>query len=167
MGPKSKEIQSNCPQCDLPLDPSMKKNFQRKCLEVFKTVYLKMLLFYQLSKRILAYFQKSKTPSVIPFWKAILIYFKVARSIGHFSGHFKWLPWWSGSIYKKWLPWESIEARVLKFCVGLCMTNTHARKKERLNPRTKIYFDTLQFTCIMIFSRDSDLTTSVVRPWVS
>ena len=120
----------------------MLKNFQSKCLAVFKTVYLKMLWFYQLSKRILAYFQKSKTPSVIPFWKAILIYFKVARSIGHFSGHFKWLPWWSGSIYKKWLPRESIEARVLKFCVGLCMTNTHARKKERLNPRTKIYFDT-------------------------
>ena len=118
----------------------MLKNFQSKCLEVFKTVYLKMLWFYQLLKRILAYFQKSKTPSVIPFWKAILIYFKVARSIGHFSGHFKWLPWWSGSIYKKWLPWESIEARVLKFCVGLCMTNTHARKKERLNTRTKIYF---------------------------
>ena len=93
--------------------------------------------------------------SVIPFWKAILMYFKVARLIGQFSGHFKWLPWWSGSIYKKWLPRESIEARVLNFCVGLCMTNTHARKKWRLNPRTKIYFDTPY------------LTTSIVREWVS
>ena len=112
-----------------PLDSSMLKNFQSKCLKVFKTAYRKIVLFYQLKKSILACFQKSKTQSVIPFQKAILMYNKVVTSTGHFSGHFKWLPWWSGSIYKKWLHLEDIEARALKFCMGPCMTNTHARKK--------------------------------------
>ena len=125
-----------------PLDSSMLKNFQSKCLKVFKTAYLKILRFYKLTKSILACVQKSKTLSVIPFWKAILMYNKVVTSSGHFSDHFKWHLWWSGSIYKKWSHLEDIEARALKFCMWPCMTNTHARKKCRLNPRTKIYFDT-------------------------
>ena len=41
---------------------------------------------------------------------------------------------------RKWWPLESIEARVLKFGMEPCITNTYARKKYRLNPRTENYF---------------------------
>ena len=110
-------------------DSSMLKMFQSKCLKVFKTAYLKIVLFYQVKKSILACFQKSQTPSVIPFWKTNLMYIKEVRIADNFSGHFKWTPGWSGSIYKKWSHLEDIEARALKFCMGPWMTNTHARKK--------------------------------------
>ena len=48
----------------------------------------------------------------------ILMYSKVVWSIGQLSGHLKWLPWWSGSIYKKWMPLMDIEARDPIFCMG-------------------------------------------------
>ena len=88
------------------------------------TATFKKLSFYQFPSSLLTYFQKSKTPSVIPFWRAFFRPFNVTGSKVWISGHFKWLSWWSGSIYKKWWPCKVIEARGLKFCMGPCMTNT-------------------------------------------
>ena len=33
-------------------------------------------------------------------------------------------------VVKKWWPLERIETRVMKFCMGLSMTNTYPRKNE-------------------------------------
>ena len=63
----------------------------RMQLKVSNTATFKKLSFYQFSSSLLTYFLKSKTPSVIPFWRAFLMPMKGARSKVPLSGHFRWL----------------------------------------------------------------------------
>ena len=74
-----------------PLELGEVKNLWIMHLKVSNTATFKKLSFYQFSSSLWTYFLKSKTPSVIPFWRAFLMPVKGARSKVPLSGHFKWL----------------------------------------------------------------------------
>ena len=102
--PKSTE--SIFPQ---PLESGEVKNLWIMHLKVSNTATFKKLSFYQFSSSLLTYFLKSKTPSVIPFWRAFLMPMKGARSKVPLSGHFKWL-----SQCQDWFTKSGGHARSLK-----------------------------------------------------
>ena len=56
------------------------EKFMEKHLKVSNTATFKNLSFYQFPSNLLTYFLKSKTPRVIPFWRAFLMPIKVTRS---------------------------------------------------------------------------------------
>ena len=102
--PKSTE--SIFPQ---PLESPIVKNLWKMHLKVSNTATFKKLSFYQFPSSLLTYFLMSKTPSVIPFWKAFLMPLKGAKSKVPLSGHFKWL-----SQCKDWFTKSGCHSRILK-----------------------------------------------------
>ena len=102
--PKSTE--SIFPQ---PLESPIVKNLWKMHLKVSNTATFKKLSFYQFPSSLLTYFLKSKTPSVIPFWRAFLMPMKGARSKVPLSGHFKWL-----SQCQDWFTKSGCHLRILK-----------------------------------------------------
>ena len=65
------------------------KNLWIMHVKVSKTATLKKPVIFAIFTSLLTYFLKSKTPSVIPFWRAFLMPMKGARSKVPLSGHFK------------------------------------------------------------------------------
>ena len=53
-------------------------------------------------------------------------------------------------IHKKWPPLEDIEARDLKFCMGPCITYTHAVKKMQ-NQSENIFKNWITLVDIVVF----------------
>ena len=92
-----------------PLELGEVKNLWIMHLKVSNTATFKKLSFYQFSSSLLTYFLKSKTSSVIPFWRAFLMPMKGARSKVPLSGHFKWL-----SQCQDWFTKSGCHLRILK-----------------------------------------------------
>ena len=65
------------------------KNLWIMHVKVSKTATLKKTVIFEILTSLITYFLKSKTQSVIPFWRAFLMPMKEARSKVPLSGHFK------------------------------------------------------------------------------
>ena len=92
-----------------PLELGEVKNLWIKHLKVSNTATFKKLSFYQFPSSLLTYFLKSKTLSVIPFWRAFLMPMEGTRSKVPLSGHFKWL-----SQCQDWFTKSGCHLRILK-----------------------------------------------------
>ena len=104
--PKSTE--SIFPQ---PLESPIVKNLWKMQwkLSNTNTATFKKLSFYPYPSSLLTYFLKSKTPSVIPFWRAFLMPMKGTRWKVPLSSHFKWL-----SQCQDWFTKSCCHLRILK-----------------------------------------------------
>ena len=78
-------------------------------VKLSKTATYKKIVILAIFTSLLTYFLKSKTPSVIPFWRAFLMPMKGARSKVPLSGHFKWL-----SQCQDWFTKSGCHLRILK-----------------------------------------------------
>ena len=91
------------------LESPIVKNLWKMHLKVSNTATFKKLSFHQFPSSLLAYFLKSKTLSVIPFWRPFLMPMKGTRWKIPLSGHFKWL-----SHCQDWFTKSGCHLRILK-----------------------------------------------------
>ena len=80
-------------QTEIKLPPTPRipnsEKFMENAFESIKYSHFQKVVIFPFPYSLLTYFLKSKTPSVIPFWRAFLMPMKGARSKVPLSGHFK------------------------------------------------------------------------------